>query len=91
LDTTGLTDLASVRWNLTEVELTETAIRRGEGEFTAPRRGRSVPWCPALWRGCAARSRPCRHSFVCAPRPGRSRSSAPVNTALHHVEQAAFL
>jgi phosphoenolpyruvate carboxykinase (ATP) len=35
LETTGLSELSSVRWNLNEVELTETAIRRGEGEFTA--------------------------------------------------------
>jgi phosphoenolpyruvate carboxykinase (ATP) len=35
IETTGLTGLGSVRWNLNEVDLVETAIRRGEGRFTA--------------------------------------------------------
>ncbi|MBC8129580.1 MAG: phosphoenolpyruvate carboxykinase [Rhizobiaceae bacterium] len=35
IETTGLSGLSSLRWNMNEVELTETAIRRGEGQFTA--------------------------------------------------------
>ncbi|MEF2070360.1 phosphoenolpyruvate carboxykinase [Consotaella aegiceratis] len=34
IETTGLRNLASVRWNLKEAILNETAIRRGEGQFT---------------------------------------------------------
>ncbi|MAP18103.1 MAG: phosphoenolpyruvate carboxykinase (ATP) [Aurantimonas sp.] len=35
IETTGLDGLSSVRWNLGEAELIETAIRRGEGRLTA--------------------------------------------------------
>ncbi|WP_102959563.1 phosphoenolpyruvate carboxykinase [Mangrovicella endophytica] len=35
IETTGLRDLSSLRWNLGEAELVETAIRRGEGRLTA--------------------------------------------------------
>ena len=35
IETTGLANLSSLRWNLTEGELVETAIRRGEGKLTA--------------------------------------------------------
>ncbi|MEX6507425.1 phosphoenolpyruvate carboxykinase [Jiella sp. M17.18] len=35
IETTGLSDLASLRWNLSEAELVETAVRRGEGQLTA--------------------------------------------------------
>ncbi|MCM2502320.1 phosphoenolpyruvate carboxykinase [Aureimonas altamirensis] len=35
IETTGLSGLASVRWNLTEADLVEAAIRRGEGRLTA--------------------------------------------------------
>ena len=35
IETTGLSDLSSVRWNLKEAELVETAVRRGEGQLTA--------------------------------------------------------
>ncbi|KQT64348.1 MULTISPECIES: phosphoenolpyruvate carboxykinase [unclassified Aureimonas] len=35
IETTGLSGLSSVRWNLSEVDLAETAIRRGEARFTA--------------------------------------------------------
>ena len=35
IETTGLSGLSSLRWNLGEVELVETAIRRGEGQLTA--------------------------------------------------------
>ncbi|MCK5934011.1 MAG: phosphoenolpyruvate carboxykinase [Fulvimarina manganoxydans] len=35
IETTGLSGLSSVRWNLNEAELVETALRRGEGRLTA--------------------------------------------------------
>ncbi|WP_279482756.1 phosphoenolpyruvate carboxykinase [Aureimonas sp. SK2] len=35
IETTGLANLSSLRWNLGESELVETAIRRGEGKLTA--------------------------------------------------------
>lgn len=35
IETTGLADLSSVRWNLGEADLVETAVRRGEGRLTA--------------------------------------------------------
>lgn len=35
IETTGLSGLSSVRWNLTAADLVETAIRRGEGRLTA--------------------------------------------------------
>ncbi|MDY8110257.1 phosphoenolpyruvate carboxykinase [Fulvimarina sp. 2208YS6-2-32] len=35
IETTGLADLSSIRWNLSEAELVEAAVRRGEGELTA--------------------------------------------------------
>lgn len=35
IETTGLTDLRSVRWNLSEAELVEIAVRRGEARLTA--------------------------------------------------------
>ncbi|KQT83967.1 phosphoenolpyruvate carboxykinase [Aurantimonas sp. Leaf443] len=35
IETTGLSDLASIRWNMGATELVETALRRGEGRLTA--------------------------------------------------------
>ncbi|KAA0968536.1 phosphoenolpyruvate carboxykinase [Aureimonas fodinaquatilis] len=35
IETTGLSGLSSVRWNLQEAELVEAAVRRGEGKLTA--------------------------------------------------------
>ncbi len=35
IETTGLTDLSALHWNLTEPELTEEAIRRSEGRLVA--------------------------------------------------------
>lgn len=35
IETTGLSGALSVRWNLSEAELVETAVRRGEGRLTA--------------------------------------------------------
>ncbi|WP_062208718.1 phosphoenolpyruvate carboxykinase [Aureimonas sp. AU12] len=35
IETTGLRHLGSLRWNLGEADLVETAIRRGEGKLTA--------------------------------------------------------
>jgi len=35
IETTGLADLSSLRWNLTEADLIETAVRRGEGRLSA--------------------------------------------------------
>ena len=35
IETTGLSGLSSLRWNLGEADLVETAVRRGEGRLTA--------------------------------------------------------
>ncbi|MER0237595.1 phosphoenolpyruvate carboxykinase [Fulvimarina sp. MAC8] len=35
IETTGLSGLNSIRWNLSEAELVEVAVRRGEGQLTA--------------------------------------------------------